>query len=159
MRKCLHCSGQIIKENKTGVCRACFPKHGIARLQEMDPDYKAKHSAKIRRHYQIHPERRAEIAKSVSRYANRPEVRKARSERAKAIGLQAMGNAAQPAGSEPRRRAGINCSNTKLAWCPHDLRDEYRHLLRNKGFSAEEAREVILATDRARLERIHGGAS
>lgn len=44
-------------------------------------------------------------------------------------------------------------SLTRIAWCPVEYRDEYRHLIYNKHIKAAEARGIIerlIATDAAR---------
>lgn len=42
-----------------------------------------------------------------------------------------------------RKEAGRRASNTRLAWCPPELRDEYRFLIKTHHMPAVEARALI----------------
>jgi len=46
-------------------------------------------------------------------------------------------------GPEARSKAGRKTSETRLAWCPPEMRDEYRRLIRSKLIPAAEARRII----------------
>lgn len=66
------------------------------------------------------------------------------------------GHAAQPKGSEPRRRAAENRSQSLLAWCPVEYREEYRRLVYTKRLGPGGARAVIeeqIAKDAERYAR------
>jgi len=46
---------------------------------------------------------------------------------------------------EVRARAARTFSERCMAWCPRELRDEYRRLVTSKKLTAAQARQIILA--------------
>ena len=44
---------------------------------------------------------------------------------------------------EVRQKRGASVSATRMAWCPPELRDEYRDLVRRQRLPAAEARAII----------------
>jgi len=89
------------------------------------------------------------------RAASRCEkARLGKSERCTRMRLWERGHAAVT--PESRALGGKRQSDKKLAGIPHELRDEYRYLTKNKGIPAAEARAAILAqheTEMARFRR------
>lgn len=99
-----------------------------------DPDYVDAHRARLRKSMeaaQADPalvERRREHGRRQYReHLSRPEVR------------------AKAHCPDARKRAARKTSETRLAWCPPERRDEYRHLITSKLIPAAEARRIIEA--------------
>lgn len=133
---CIDCSGPISKRSKTGRCRSCS-----GRFTARNPEKRAKCAATIRAYYrdETYAKRMGEAVKRG--WANRladPENR----EKARQHALR-YGAAGTPPGSDMRRKAARTKSDNALAWCPPELRDEYRDLCRRRSFRAAEARAVL----------------
>lgn len=107
----------------------------------------------MKRRLKSDPEFLEAVRARAAKAARSPATNRARSERAKRLRLWEKGLPAANA-PEVRARAAKATSATKLAWCPPHLRDQYRELLCKKRIKAAEAREMILAQDRAEVERL-----
>lgn len=88
------------------------------------------------------------------RLAADPAEAARRAEQCRALGKSMIGHAAQPAGSEPRRRVATKQIERTMGWCPPAYRDEYRRLVNNMKIKAVDARAMIeqqVAADQAKL--------
>lgn len=144
VRVCSVCGGPISKVNVSGMCRVCNPKF-------RSPDHSEKVSAGIRRRYATDPAYLDELRKRAKRLSDRPDVVERRTRKFIENRVWEAGWAAQT--PEVRERARRSISAKALAWCPPHLREQYRQL-RAKGVPREEAREAILAHEKAEIERL-----
>lgn len=78
----------------------------------------------------------------LKRYRRSPEFRERARQRLLANPIGHLGHRSRS--PECLKRIGRSRTETLLAWCPRELRDEYRRLLR-KRVKAAEAKEMILA--------------
>lgn len=88
------------------------------------------------------------------RYAQDPEFARRMADNCRKIGLSQMGHAAQPRGSEPRRRAVASRRATLLGWRPPEYLPEYERLVYSKRLRAADARAAIerqIAADLSKL--------
>jgi hypothetical protein len=99
-----------------------------------DPAYVAEHRVRLQ----------ANVAKA-SQDPAFIERRRAHGRRQYAECLSRPEVQAKAHGPEARKRAGRATSETRLAWCPTELRAEYRRLIRSKLIPAAEARRIIEA--------------
>lgn len=163
---CKSCGGPVSTQSKTGNCRVC-----ALAVSNASADFQSRRRAGINRRFED-PEQRAVAARQL--YENHmaarrdPEV----DERLRENMRRNRWNPCDPevrakflAGTPARIQKRIE---TIFAWCPADLRDEYRRL-RSKGrMSAAEAKEIILRQDAWRnremtpferaMERVRQGA-
>ena len=149
MAKCKSCPTELARRNKTGLCRECYRKNPNA----VSAETRAKISAGQKRRHLEDPEL-AERRKVLARKASRsPAAVKARTERWKREKMWERGSqaACRP---EVRAKAGKSIRETRLAWCPPHLRDDYIHLIRGKRFSAAEAKRMILEQDAAEVAAV-----
>jgi hypothetical protein len=133
--RCRRCNARQMATSpeKRAKCRAT-----MKRLFE-DPMYRARHRQRT-----LEGNRRA---------MEKPEVAALRREQGRRVGLLRLGASRLPAGSPPRVQAGRKRTETVLAWCPLEYRDEYRRLRCSKLIRAPEARrmiEAMIARDVAR---------
>jgi hypothetical protein len=118
-----------------------------------DPEFQRNRRAAIVHGFQANPERRAEYAKRARIAGQSARSREANSQRLRERPIWQLGHAALPPGCDARKRGGAARSARHLAWCPPELRDEYRRLVANKKVPAKEARAVILDQHEAELRR------
>lgn len=141
---CSDCPSPISRGSKTGRCNPCALRHRNA-----DPVFQAKRIAAIRKSYR-EPAKRAAAAKRIYAFhqaARRDPAKRERLDRNIWIARERLTDPAVLAKMESRRaHAGRKRTETCLAWCPPELRDEYRHLVRSKRLPAAEAKATILAT-------------
>lgn len=107
-----------------------------------DPQYLALHSARIK----------AGIRKSMER----PERLEQMRERGRLVGTEHLGFRRFGPGSPERIAAAKKSAETKMAWCPHGYRADYRATLKILG-DAAAAREVTLNQIRADIVRLSKG--
>jgi len=81
-----------------------------------------------------------------------PQAVEARRRHCQESRLWEIGHAHIKARPEIRKRAGRRQSATKMAWCPHDMREDYRTLVYVKKVSAAEARAMILEEHERRMD-------
>lgn len=145
MKTCSTCGTGIYHRNKSGLCRSCIAH---------DPAIQAKRAEGMRRAFQLRPELLVAATERIRAATKTPE----HAERARRMmkegrlwerGVLALG----PAGSPVRQRAGKTVSNTRLNHIPRELRDEYRHLVNIKRFSAAEAQSIVLEQHEREIER------
>lgn len=155
-RKC-SCGAPITWQSKTGNCRPC-----AARLVGKSPAANAKKSEGLKRRYQIDPTYREKVRDHMRDLHNRPEIKQAASERAKANRLSQIGKVAFLADPEARERLGRSVRDSRLSWCPPELRSLYTELVKGKRIPSHEAREIIFAQhehDMAVFRRKMGAAA
>lgn len=140
------------RRRKTTLCKTCQSRalglcperrrrtSATLKARLADPGVKAEHMRRC-----TEGRRRA--------IAENPEFAAQLREQGRQLGLLGKGFNRHGAGSPERALAGKRCSATKLAWCPLEYRDEYRHLVRIKLLPAADARAIIeqqVRADRAR---------
>jgi hypothetical protein len=141
-RQCSDCAKPIAKANKTGLCRVCLTT---------TPAGKAYLSAVQVRIFQTDPLRREKSRQCGIEISNRPGMRQRRSEAAKARELWKLAQAGLT--PEVRKRAGQSISEHRLAHIPPHLREQYKGLVKNKGFKAAEAFQMIREQEAAEMMR------
>jgi hypothetical protein len=151
-----HCLNRDACAAKSPVthCRRC----SILRVQA-DPELEAKRRAGIGALFAdpvYVAEHRARLQASVAKASQDPAF----IERRRAHGLRQYRDClsrpdvqAKAHGPDARKRAGRATSETRLAWCPVELRAEYRRLIRSKLIPAAEARRIIEAEIAGTVER------
>ena len=149
-RSCADCnSGPLERRNSSGFCGRCVGRHNLRK-----PGVREKIKRAARMRLAADPVAKAEAAERMRKVQALPQSKAARKKRWDKDKPWIAGNAAQPPGSEARRRAAKSLVNTRLAWCPPHLRHQYLELTQVKRMKAAEAREMILAQDRAEIERL-----
>lgn len=167
---CKDCGTGLGARNRSGFCRRCVGKANLSnpesarkiaeahRRRMASPEVRAALSRKMRARLAADPElREGYVARMIAANSS-PACDAARRRRWAAERPWEKGNAAQPAGSESRARAGRQISATRLAWCPPHLRQLYRELTQIKRLKASEARQVIeeqAEAEMARFRRKH----
>jgi hypothetical protein len=137
--ECLDCSTPITVQSKTGRCRGC-----ANRWNAKQPDFQRRRSEGILRGFLEHPERKDAYRAQLAAAAKLPHAVERRRENAKAMRLWEIGLPLVGAkGSPSRMRAGKRRVETLMAWCPPQLRADYRQLVYSKKLRAREARQVI----------------
>lgn len=128
---CKTCGKTLWKGNASGYCRKHISPErrakmvaGINRKIQEDPIYLEKLKAQARKNAAMpgHIEKMAEAGKRAETWR---------------IALAATT-------PESYKRAGRSLSERLMAWCPRELRDQYRHLNQSKKIKAAEARQMIL---------------
>ena len=137
MTACKACGIKLGRGNKTGYCK----RHVSAAIA--CPENSAKIRAGLKRYFAV-PENRERARETVRRNCMTEHARQRRSDTAKAIGLYRIGMP-HALTAEAIAHRGRKISDQRMAWCPRELRDEYRHLVRSKRLPAAEARVIILA--------------
>lgn len=146
-RTCADCGSPLSPRNTSGYCG----RHvGAANMRR--PEIRARMVNGIRRRLASDPVLREQYRANIRKAHQSPKAIAKRKERWAKEKPWIAGNAAQPAGSEPRKRMAATISATKLAWCPPHLRDAYRALTR-KGHRAAEARRMILEQHETDMRR------
>ena len=147
MNKCAHpdCDKTLGPKNASGLCRTHFNQ------QPVSDETRAKRRATTLAMLAANPDLRERRRAAAAEAARRPDVRAARSARAKASRLweHSIGKMTREQ-LDARNRA---VSAARLAHIPSDYREEYRRLVKRKGFSAAEAEAMIITqyeADKAR---------
>jgi hypothetical protein len=86
-----------------------------------------------------------------------PAFAEMRRELGKACGLKGLGFNRHGPGTPERVAAGKNRSNTVLAWCPPEYRDEYMVFVRSKLMRAPEAQRLICLQIAADIKKHEAG--
>ena len=133
---CKVCSGRIGPRNQSGYCVKCFNRHG------MPEGHAARVSAGMKRLFARDPVYLDEVRQRARSLIANGIGREARREAAIRINLWGLARGNQT--PESRAKAGRSISATRLAWCPAELRGEYKRLVRSKKIPAAEARVLIL---------------
>lgn len=136
MTGCKRCDKPLGPRNVSGYCR----KHYSA-AEHQNADHGAKISRALKLKY-AHDPVFAERAKETAR-AN---LFKASGSKQTATRLR-LWEIGLPFSLAPevRARAARTHSERRMAWCPRELREDYRRLVYSKKLRAAEAREIILA--------------
>lgn len=138
--QCKRCPAPITRQSKSGYCRSCSNI-----VKSADPEFQAKRIAGIRRGLALNPERREAYRARVIEIGKLPHATEARRKKALELNLSAIGRAALVGDAAARERSGKRRTETLMAWCPPELREDYRRLVYSCKMSAAEAREIILA--------------
>lgn len=156
---CRICSATITHQSKTGRCRPCAARETALETRDVRRD-------RLLAHYASHPEARAKRARNIH-IANMAARRNPETAaKFRAVLFENRKKLNDPGVREKwlagRAAAGKKRSETVMAWCPPEYRDEYRHLRYTKKIKAAEARALILAKlspfEKA-MQRIRAGAS
>lgn len=138
---------------KTRLCAACNRS-----ANGRNPNKNRLNREAMKRHMSDPAYRERALRRAHEGYRKRmaadPDMRARISAQAKAMAATRAGIAAQPSGSEPRRRAVESRRRTLLGWCPEAYLPEYQRLVYSKRLRAAEARAIIEAqikADEARL--------
>ena len=129
---CKVCAKRLSRGNKYGHCRL-----------HISPEARANMTAGLRRKMQEDPAYLEVIRAQARANAARPEHRRMLTEAAKRSGAWRKALAATT--PESYKLAGARSADTKLSWCPPELRADYHALTNSKGLLAAEARAIILA--------------
>lgn len=140
------CGTQVARRNTSGRCKSCT----LVWLNT-DPEAKAKRVQGLHRMMALRPEW-ADKIRALGRAPKSAEHREAARRSAKERRLWEYG---LPASQTPEANAkrGRGITERMLGWCPPELRDDYRKLVRNYGYKAAEARELILERHEAEMAR------
>jgi hypothetical protein len=143
MSNCLDCGEGLGPKNKSGRCRPCGNT-----FRNADPEFRRKRAEGIRRRF-ADPLHRKKM-----KFVIGENARKARQNPLYMSALRRRGyQLAATYLNDPEIRArniaaikaaGPKMSDTKLAWCPREWRDEYRRLTIRKRVPTAEARAMIL---------------
>ncbi len=150
-KACQVCPTVLSSQNRSGYCT----RH-VSAATARNPEWRAKQKAGAKRALQLNPERLAAVRAQLRVVANLPQAVAARRKHCIEARLWEQGNAAnaaRPAGSESRKRAGERQTATRLSWCPPHLRQFYRDLVRTSKLTAAEARTYIEAQNEIELAR------
>jgi hypothetical protein len=114
-----------------------------------DPAFNAKRLAGLRAYHDT-PEAKRTLAASLARFrANMTEEQRERlREHGRWLAREVLTPEvlARSRSPEARAKGGAKYTENRLGWCPPEMRDEYRHLMRSKRYSAAEARAIIEAS-------------
>lgn len=138
-RTCSTCAKQISAQSKTGMCQPCS-----TRALNADPSFQERRLAGIRRKIKTDPAHVARLRERIIAAGKLPQAVEARRNSMKMCRVWERARGGPPAGSPERIRAGQRQSETKMAWCPRELRDDYRRLVHSKKIPAAQARGLIL---------------
>lgn len=152
MGDCKSCSVTLGPRNKSGYCRKCFSK-----CVPMSDDAKKRLSAAIRKRFQADPQFKADLQERARKASKSPKACKARKERWQREKMWEIGNEAARK-PEARKKAAIATRNTRLAWCPPHLREDYLRLIYSNREKAADAKRIILEQHEAELRRFRAKA-
>lgn len=142
---CATCSKPLSRKNRSGYC-----KHHVSAAKAQDPAWREAQRVGAKRALQVNPERMEALKARVRARNASPEHRAWAADRARQIGLHAIGQQSANNPESIAKRAASSAA-TKLAWCPPHLREQYRHLLYSKKIPAAEARQMILEQEAAEV--------
>lgn len=150
-RKCDECAEPISNVNKTGRCRACALKH-----MNRDPAFQANRIAALNscEALKVGSATRREAARkaTVTRMSNPAYVEWLRHQMATVVAP--LGHTPEAEAKRNHKEIGRKRTETLLGWCPPECRDDYRHLVMNKGIKAADAKQIILDQIRTERERV-----
>jgi hypothetical protein len=148
MITCKTCNATLGRGNKTGRCKRC-----VGAWVASQPGWREKQRDGARRSLMENPERLADLRKRAKALGRDKSVSTKRSAHFIERRIWEMGSAAQGAGSAARIKAGKTLSETRMAWCPRELRADYFNLVRSKGMKAAEAKALILDQHKVDVSR------
>lgn len=140
---CGECGKQLGLCNKTGYCAVC----GTRRMNA-DPVFQASRVAGVKRKWQD-PEYAAKMRKIAQRLgrvsALDEELQERRRKHGKRVYAALLCRPDVMARSLASRKAmGPKIRAMRMAWCPPELWDKHKHLVRCKKMKTAEAREIVL---------------
>lgn len=139
-RTCADCAKPISKYSKSGLCFSCWQAKS-----NRDPERIARRAAAIREKHKLDPTIRLRIAAGVKAFiAGSPEEQERRRNEPHLKDMHIKGVAAARHPEVLARRART-ISEMRMAWCPKELREEYKYLTRIKSLRHAEAKRIILA--------------
>jgi hypothetical protein len=141
MMACTTCGKQLYVRNKSGYCAA----HSNA-----SPEKRAKISASLRLAMAANPELREARRRGGIASANLPGERERRAKLCAERRLWELGTAART--EETFAKIGRSTSERRMAWCPRELRDDARRLIR-QNFKLADVKEIILAQHETNMAR------
>lgn len=151
---CSDC-GKPLNPNPRRLGTRCKPCG--ARAMAQSPDRREKCRIAMKRRFDEPGYKQQHVARCTAgtrrALKDNPEFRAMRAEQGRRVGLLGLGKEKNAAGSPARVTAGRKRTETVLAWCPVEYRDEYRRLVRTKLIRAPEARRMVedmIAADLAR---------
>lgn len=149
-RVCKSCSGPVSRYNRSGYCAACA---------NSSPEKRAKISASMKRVYAADPALRETRRRIGRETAARPGEKERRAAQCRATRMWEKGLA----GRTPESVAKIAraTSERRMAWCPPELRDHARWLVKTKHMRLAEVQPLILEMHEAEMRRFRrsiGGA-
>lgn len=136
---CKTCGAPITRQSRTGYCK----KHVAAAIAQR-PEWREAQRAGIVRGLQANPERKDRLREQIQAVGMLPQAVEARRQRFLTERIWERGIATLAANPELRALSGKRQSNTKMAWCPRELRDEYKRLVYSQKIPAAEAKAMIL---------------
>lgn len=136
MRAC-PCGATIGRKNRSGLCRTCV----IMSVNERTTS--AERSARWHRTLYLRPQLREEMSARCARMRAVPGRMENARRKVVEGRLWEKGVAART--PEDFAKAGRARTETTIGWCPPELRDEYRRLVKVKHMTSAEARAVIMA--------------
>ncbi|BEV00097.1 helix-turn-helix domain-containing protein [Novosphingobium olei] len=144
---CATCGKDLSRANVSGYCQS-----HVWQATRALPDFKERIRTGIKRKIATDPIYKDGLRKRAIALGQDPVINEKRTRhfvegRIWEIGAKA---AATP---EARAKAGRSISDTKLAWCPQHLREQYRFLIRNH-YGRDEARRLILEQDAKERQRL-----
>lgn len=149
---CSDCAKPLSAQNTTGRCRVHALQHALK-----DPAVEARRVANSTATKRT-PKMRAFFAEVARRTGARPEIRELRRIRGREICARTIhsekGRAASFSPESIAKRSATLRARAR-AWCPEGYYEEYQRLVRGHGYSAAEARALVLETaaaDKARAE-------
>ena len=148
MSGCKTCDKPLGRRNTSGHCIPCGN-----RARWSDPAFRERQVAGIRHKHSTDPAFVAALRERARAHGSNKDTLEQRSLRFKRDRIWILGNASQGAGSEARRKASRAISETRMAWCPPELREAYRFLTLSKAFRAAEARTMIEEHHAIAMER------
>ena len=147
MSTCKVCPARLGPRNKSGYCRKHFSQN-----VPMSEESRRKLSETIRKRCKADPEFKADLQKRARKASTSPGAVKARTERWHREKVWEKGNKAARK-PEVRAKAAIATRNTRLAWCPPHLRQDYLDLIYKNREKAADAKKIILDQHDAELRR------
>jgi hypothetical protein len=148
MKACTTCAAELSARNKSGYC-----KRHVSAANAADPAWREKQRAGAIRAVRDNPERLAQLRKGIVAAGKLPQAVAARRKRCIEERLWERGHQALQADRSHWARGGRRGSETKLAWCPPELRDEYRKMTISYRYSAAESRKMIEDHHEVAMER------
>lgn len=140
------CGRPLGRQNQSGYCKHHAPQ------AMRSPEHNARIKEGWRRKLLADPEFLDTLRKRLARARQSPK--NAEANRRRIIETRLWERALAACTPEVRAKAGRNRSASMLAWCPEELRDEYRALLRRNDMNAASAKAAILEQHEANMRRL-----
>jgi hypothetical protein len=141
-RTCAVCPASLDPRNRTGYC---------SRHHNGAPGKRQRISEALKRGHQLHPEWREDRRRAAIKAASCPVERARRAQRCRDRRLWEIGVAALT--PESRAKQAAAQSARRMAWCPPELRDEAKRLVRYKKLRLAEVKQIIGEQHEAEMRR------